>query len=164
MHKGRPLTPLAYRKYVTEDWLLAHVDYAGDDCLTWPFARMPDGRGGVKFRGKQLTAARAMCELAHGSPPSSKHEAAHSCGKGNAGCVNPRHLRWATHVENEADKIEHGTRPRGERQGSSKLKASDVVAIRAMHGTMSQSKIAAQFGVQKSTVFKIVHRLRWGHI
>lgn len=164
LHKGRELTPLAYRKYVTEDWLLAHVDYGGDECLIWPFGRHSDGRGGVKFRGVQQHAHRVMCKLAHGEPPTPKHEAAHSCGKGNEGCVNPRHLRWATHIENEADKVAHGTSPRGERQGSAKLTTSDVLQIRAMQGTASQAAIAAQFGVRQSTVFKIIHRQRWGHI
>lgn len=164
LHKGRELTPLSYRRNRCEPWLLEHVNHVGDGCLIWPFARTADGRGAVKFRGKQGLAAPVMCELAHGPRPTPNHETAHSCGKGHMGCVHPGHLRWATHTENEADKIEHGTRPRGERQGGSKLKTKDVLAIRAMHGTLSQSKIAAQFGVRQSTVFKIVHRQRWGHI
>lgn len=164
LHKGRELTPLSYRRNRNVPWLLEHVDYAGEECLTWPFGRDSDGRGGVKFRGKQQHAHRVMCILAHGEPPSPMHEVAHSCGKGHEACVNPKHLRWATHTENMADQLKHGTRSRGERQGSAKLKTKDVLAIRAMHGTMSQAKIASQFGVQQSTIFKIVHRQRWGHI
>lgn len=33
-----------------------------------------------------------MCELVYGKPPMPKHQAAHNCGKGNLGCINPKHL------------------------------------------------------------------------
>src|SRR5260221_680223 len=91
-------------------WLREYADYSGDECLTWPFARYPDGR--ANMNGGYPT--RAMCELAYGPAPSPKHEAAHSCGKGHEACVNPRHLRWATPKENAADKKIHGTHIKGE--------------------------------------------------
>jgi hypothetical protein len=33
----------------------------------------------------------------------------HSCGNGDKGCVNPKHLRIGTPSENNADTLEHGT-------------------------------------------------------
>jgi hypothetical protein len=107
-------------------WLEAHVDYQGEDCLAWPFWRSDDGYGAVGHR----KAHRIMCELAHGPAPSSRHQVAHSCGKGHEGCVNSRHLRWATPKENSADTILHGTQPHGERNGSAKLTAPEVHAIK----------------------------------
>lgn len=91
MHKGRPLTPLAYRRNVIGPWMEAHKDYDKNGCLIWPFARNPDGRamGG----GRYAIAARNMCELVNGSPPFPEAEAAHSCGKGHLGCIHPRHIR-----------------------------------------------------------------------
>lgn len=118
----------------------------------------------VRWHGKQSVASRVMCELAHGKPPTAEHEAAHSCGNGHLGCINPKHLRWATHIENEADKLMHGTRPRGERQGSAKLKTSDVLAIRSMAGKLSQRKIGELFGVQQTHVGRLIRGERWGHI
>lgn len=50
-----------------------------------------------------------MCQKAHGDPPSPKHDAAHSCGRGHEGCVNPNHLSWKTKKQNQADRITHGT-------------------------------------------------------
>ena len=92
-------------------WLLQHAIHLGDECLTWPFARFPDGR--AHMNGRKPT--RVMCEMAHGPAPTPQHEAAHSCGKGHEACINPQHLRWATPVENAADKVVHGTVLEGER-------------------------------------------------
>ena len=165
LNQGRELTPLAYRRNRCVPWLQAHISHVGDECLIWPFQRLEsDGRAAVKYKGRQGLAARVMCELAHGPAPTPTHEAAHSCGKGHNGCVHPQHLRWATHSENLADQIKHDTRCWGERQGSSKLKTADVLAIRAMAGAMSQSAIGKLYGVSQGAIFKIIHRKNWRHI
>lgn len=81
------------------------IPYSGEKCLDWPYAR--DGRGYARIRldGKARLVSRVVCEHAYGAPPTSDHQAAHSCGRGQFGCVTPSHLRWATQSENEADKI-----------------------------------------------------------
>jgi hypothetical protein len=107
-------------------------------------------------------AHRVMCLLAHGQPPSIEHVAAHSCGNGAGGCVNPRHLRWATASGNEADKVFHGTSNRGERSGSAKLTESEVRSIRSLEGRMTQQDIADKFGVHLMTVNSILRRRNWG--
>ena len=90
-------------------WLIARVDYQGDDCLPWPFCRDGRvGRGRMGHEGKRPWAHRLMCELAHGPPPTPKHQAAHECGKGHYGCVNPRHLAWKTNSENQLDRRKNG--------------------------------------------------------
>ena len=161
--KGWELAPLQPRNFMLP-WVYAHLGYDGDDCLTWPFARNNQGRGSVKWKRKNVLAHRLMCLLAHGPAPEGKPQATHSCGKGHLGCVNPRHLRWGSDKDNKFDMIAHGTRPWGERQGSSKLTTSDVIAIRQMAAERSQSQIAAEFGVAQSTISKIYRGERWGHI
>lgn len=103
-----------------------------------------------------------MCMVAHGEPPTGSHEAAHSCGNGREGCVNPRHLRWATPVENQSDKVAHGTTYRGERHWSAKLTEVEVKEIRALLGTMSQAAIARLYGVDPSAVSEIKSGKTWG--
>jgi len=83
-------------------------------CLIWPFSR--DNKGyariaTVKRDGRKVPARvnRVICLRVHGKPPTRKHEAAHSCGKGHLGCISPKHLEWKTHRENCLDKIIHGT-------------------------------------------------------
>lgn len=139
-------------------FLLANVSHNSDECLIWPFSRYASGYGQIAD-GHQ--AHRKMCILAHGEPPSTKHEAAHSCGKGHEGCVNPRHLRWATPTENQADKVAHGTTNRGERCGAAKLTEAEVRAIRALEGQMTQQGIADKFGVHLMTVNNILRRRNW---
>lgn len=86
------------------------VGYTGDDCLLWPFSKSNKGYGTINHDGRNLTVSRFLCAEVNGPPPTPDHVAAHSCGRGHTGCVNPRHLRWATRTENEADKIIHGTK------------------------------------------------------
>lgn len=157
---GDPLaggTPMGAR----QAWIDEHKNYSGEDCLVWPFGRTVSGYGQFRVDGRSTLASHGMCRAAHGSPPTPLHQAAHSCGNGNKGCVNPRHLRWATRLENEADKIIHGTLARGERQGSSKLTSEDVRAIRSIAGKRSHHQIARDFGVARSQIGRIINRERW---
>lgn len=70
-------------------------------------------------------------------------------------------LRWASPKENEADKITHGTKTFGERNGSSRLTVSDVAQIRNSLETKTLSQIAAEFGVCRETVAKIRDQKTW---
>lgn len=143
-------------------WLEEHKDYQGDECLAWPFGKTISGYGAVKGPGgKSTTAARQMCQMVHGPAPTPKHECAHSCGKGDEGCVNPKHLRWATTVENHADKVEHGTLIRGTAVKSSKLSESDVREIRRLSHSLRVGQLAKRFGVAHSTIIRAQQRDSW---
>lgn len=144
-------------------WMLARVSHTGEDCLLWPFAHRGNGYGimsAIDLR-RGVSAHRYMCELAHGAPPTPQHLAAHSCGNGAKGCVNPRHLRWATPSENMADRLLHGTHQRGERNRKAKLTLADVETIRAAWPERSQNQLARQYGVHQSTIWKVLHRVAW---
>lgn len=74
-------------------------------------------------------------------------------------------LRWDTKKANAADCESHGTRAKGEKQGSSKLTESDIVAIRELCRLgMSQKKVANQFGVSQGHVSDIFTRKTWRHV
>jgi hypothetical protein len=107
---------------------------------------------------------RIICEEINGPPPTLKHEVAHSCGQGRLGCVTPKHLRWATRVENREDMIAHGTRNYGERNGGAKLTKPQVLAIRATPRTISNRQIARNYGVSETTVHAILARKKWKSI
>lgn len=146
------------------EWLEARVAYGGDDCLIWPFARRHKGYGVVRINGRAHGAHRWMCERRYGQPPAPEYEAAHSCGRGHEGCVNPRHLRWATSTENKADMLVHGTRRRGQQHGSAKLTEADIRRIRSLQGALTLAEIAAQFGVSPSAVSLIHLRRNWAWV
>lgn len=143
-------------------WLREHAVYDRFDCLAWPYGISEEGYAKVALDARWVNAARVMCEIAHGAPPTSRHQAAHLCGKGHQACVNPQHLYWATPVENVADQLMHGTRPRGEGRGNAKLTEAKVRQIRSLALSMPQNDIAVRFGISKQQVSKIVRRERWG--
>jgi hypothetical protein len=143
-------------------WMQEHASYGGDDCLIWPFTRNDTGRGMATINGKNTSAPRAMCILAHGEPPSPNHHAAHTCGKGHEGCVNPRHLRWATPQENERDKEYHGTLRKGSEINTSRLSEADVTAIREHLAKGEKgAALARQYGVSAAAISSIRNRHSW---
>lgn len=131
------------------------LPYKGDDCLVWPFTRATSGYAQLWREGRNVYVTRLICEAIYGPPPTDKHHAAHSCGKGHEGCVNPQHLRWATPRDNHADRITHGTNGR-------KLADADVLAIRKASGT--HREIAAKFGVSNGTIGLIKSYKTWRHL
>ena len=56
---------------------------------------------GLAMHPQQRNAARLMCELFYGPPPTPLHEAGHVC-EDNWLCVHPWHLTWETKKENMA--------------------------------------------------------------
>jgi len=79
---------------------------------------------------------------------------------GNAANNVPGNLAWGTHVENEADKVRHGTRygvtgVRGEKHHNASITEDTVREIYRLRGTDTATKIASRFGVSRDVVGKI---------
>lgn len=141
-------------------FLMAHVAHTGGDCVQWPYARLASGYGSIEHDGKTHRAHRLMCELAHGKSPSDGLDAAHSCG--SRACINPKHLRWSGRSENMADTVLHGTAPRGERHGASKLTENDVRTISArLDAGETHQAIADAFGVSRNAISDIAQGKNW---
>lgn len=130
-------------------WIKRHLDYSDRDwCLLWPFGRIQSGYAGF---GKPWTAVhRFMCEVRNGPPPTPKHQAAHSCGRGPDGCVNPWHLSWKTNAENQIERFQHsGTNPQR------KLTLQQVEEIRSLKDLMPINDIARRFNVTALNIHRI---------
>lgn len=159
-YRGKSTTrgaPLAFIQYAKS--------YSGDDYLIWPFARNSNGYGHLYLpNGTGISAARLVCQEAHGNPPSPRHETAHSCGNGHLGCVTPKHLRWATPKENCRDRIVHGTQTRGQDINTNKLTESEVIEIHRMlqEGKRSKISLARQFNIGNSSIHRIKSGAAWG--
>lgn len=137
------------------------------DCLVWTAStnRGKNGKGGygtfmvrkVDGRGQFMSAHRFSYEMENGPIP----EGAiilHSCD--NRACVNPAHLRAGTYVENSQDALERGRHrgPSGETHPAAKLTDEQVHTVRQRYaaGGITQRELADEFGVDRSTVSRIV--------
>lgn len=158
---GNPLTIKRAPPGKAMQWIREHANYQGDDCLDWPFAKGGGGYGTIRHEGRAKAANRVMCIVAHGDPPEDGMCAAHSCGNGLLGCVNPKHLSWKTISENYQDAVEHGTAPIGEKSSNAKLTEKQVLKIRALQGVKSQREIAEEFGICRATVSAVHRRVNW---
>lgn len=152
---GRRKTALGEAKR----WFEEHVVLQTDDCIIWPYSKLPRGYGTL---GKEYVHVLS-CIYGHGSRPKG-YEAAHGpCNQ--ASCMNPRHLRWATVSENRQDKYRDGTVNSGTRNGGSKLTADQVLAIRAaVVGGQVQRAVSIKYGISNQQVSRIITRKKWSHL
>lgn len=99
----------------------------------------------------------------HGPCPSPRHTAAHNDGS-KANDV-PGNLRWATHEEQYADRIRHGTCNSGEKNAAARLKPDDVIALRKAYPNgiqVSEATVeAADYGVCVAHIRQIVNKTVW---
>lgn len=114
-------------------------------------------------RSLHRKAHQLVAEAFHGSEPFPSAEVCHNDGtRSNDHFSN---LRWGTRAENHADKVAHGTAPRGENQGAHKLTAAQVEEIKAaVWGGELQRVVAERFGVRQPQVSRIMagKRRRYG--
>lgn len=143
------------------DFAEAAAKFDGGECLPWPFATNSNGYGTLKYQGRQIVASRLVCLLANGEPPRPFYQAAHSCGKGHLGCVNPKHLSWKTPSGNTLDKRKHGTMLQGEKHPNAKLTAEDVEVVRLLASEMNHTDIGRLFGVRGGTIGDILAGRKW---
>lgn len=154
----RQTPPGSTAAYVAEQ-VIPHV---GDECLIWPYGR---NKGGYAVMSgdtpkSRLLVHRYVCERVNGAPASPDLVAAHNCGHGHLGCVNPHHVRWATHSANMMDCVEHDTHIRGERHPNVKLTEDMVRAIRRWPNARTVT-VAARFNVSPRTIRDVRARRSW---
>lgn len=101
-----------------------------------------------------------VCAAFHGARPDPCLQCCH--GDGNAKNNHKGNVRWDTRVNNEADRIVHGTHNRGERHGLSKLKDLQVLEIKTkLKAGRSQRSLAKEYGVSQSAIYDIKTGKRW---
>jgi hypothetical protein len=97
---------------------------------------------------------RLVCEAFHGAPSSSEMQACH--GDGDRKNNHATNLRWATRVENEADKELHGTRIRGLSHPNARFSATDIERMRDQRRCGASTKDIIQlFGVSPQHLSQI---------
>lgn len=139
----------------------------------WGWKGMPDenGYGRIAIGGsvyRQVLAHRLSYTLHYGPIPEGMH-VLHRCD--NPPCTRPDHLFLGTHADNMADmKIKGRRKGRmiGEKAPKSKLTAEQVMQIRSRYRGRRQSpsmpQLAAEYGVNKSSIGRIIRGENWKHV
>lgn len=130
-----------------------------EKCWIW----LGTTRRGYGRCGVNIQAHRYSYELHKGTIPDGL-KVLHTCD--TPSCVNPDHLYVGTNKDNSQDAVRRGRIAHGERQGSSKLTAKDITAIRSMFATgyYTRKDIAKVFKVSASSVALIVAGKTWRHV
>src|SRR5262245_59597698 len=139
------------------------------ECWEWQGNKDKAGYGRIKFKDKYHKAHRLSYEINVGPVPEGLF-ICHHCD--NPPCVNPNHLYAGTPRDNNNDTVargrnvcgeKHWTRSkpervlRGEAHGRAKLTSEQVTAIRQAYANgFSQSHLAVQYGVNWSTINRII--------
>ncbi|MDG2513491.1 HNH endonuclease [Sphingobium yanoikuyae] len=119
---------------------------APDECWEWTGPRTHNGYGRTTLNGRDIRCHRRAYELTKGPIPAGLM-IMHSCD--NRLCCNPNHLRPGTAKENWDDCVSKGRAP----QVQNILTELQRSQIRASTGSMA--KVAAEFGVSPTTVWKL---------
>jgi hypothetical protein len=140
-------------------WLLRAIQQETDDCILWPFGKYADGYACLGMHKVHRLVLRATA----GEPSTDKAMALHSCDVRE--CVNPRHLRWGSALDNFRDAQERDRVAVGERHGNALLTVAQVEDIRAaaMRG-ITGAELALRYGVSQSTISAVVRRKNWRHL
>ena len=136
-----------------------------DECWVWQGATSRFGYGILRFAGKAYKAHRLAWLLTSGEIPDDRW-VLHRCD--NPPCCNPQHLFLGTHLENMQDMARkgRGKKERGEDIGISKLKESDIPAIRELHAVhkMSQEEIGRLYNVSQVAISCVIRGKTWKHV
>jgi len=145
----------------------------GDACWLWDGAKGPDGYGAFlmrkspELRGSKawhsMLAHRVAFLLEYGLIPADLY-VCHKCDVRM--CVRPDHLFLGTQLDNMADSVAKGRRPKGTQIHTNVLTEHDVLAIRREYrtGRTTQLALSRKFGVDLSHISGIVRGRYWRHV
>lgn len=156
-----------YERKTNEERFWLYVEKCDDGCWKWIGGGDKNGYGQFNINRKPVRAHRYSYEHHHPlTTPMSGIDLyiLHSCN--NPACVNPAHLRLGTPQDNMNDMTQYGRQPNGEKNGYAKLNEKQVIEIRERYaaGGTSHQKLADQYGVSETTIYRVINRFTWSHI
>ena len=130
-------------------------------CWLWERAICTGGYGQLRVDGVATKAHRASWLAFRGEIPEGMF-ACHRCD--TPSCVNPDHLFIGSALDNARDRDKKGRANscKGAKHGRSKLNVGQVVEIRRRYMAGEKQKdLAAEFGVGRPQLHRIVKNQRW---
>lgn len=127
-------------------------------CWLWTASKDTAGYGLFRPTGSHLVKAhRYSWELSHNQKVPIGMQVCHSCD--TPSCVNPSHLFVGTAQDNMDDRARKGRTVYGSKHSRTILTEQDVREIRK--STLSQRKIASQYGVSRGAIKEILNGNNW---
>lgn len=127
-------------------------------CWWWTGPVNHGGYGHLRPGGKTTIVTHIALHL-DGRPRPVGLLALHSCDQPL--CVNPRHLRWGTRLDNTRDAQARG---RFNNKGGAKLSVDDVREIKRTPRSVEAQVLADRFGVERQAIYRIRYGQRWGDV
>lgn len=140
------------------------VDRSGgpDACWLWTAATNPNGYGVVLVFGRNRGVHRVAWQMSTGRSPRGL-VIRHACD--TPLCVNPAHLLAGTQADNIADKARRNRQAQGDTSGRSKLTGANVLVIRERFSAGEYAvDLAAEYGVNASTILRAIRGHDWKHL
>lgn len=135
-------------------------------CWLWMGSLDTWGYGSIRFRGTTKKVTRVIAEKLYGADAIKGMDICHRCDQRS--CINPDHLFLGTRADNMADMARkgrgNGSKIRGDNHATRKVSSEQVLEIRRLHGTMTNRKLAALYGLSYGGLQGIIYRGSWRHI
>jgi hypothetical protein len=157
--KQLPRPPQKVDMTARSRWLFDLIERVGPDgwpkdmCVDWPWVD-PKGRPTVYLRGEAVPTTHVVLESAGLTRPGREYQALHSCDRGIEGCLNLRHLRWGTELENRLDQSDRG------RGAIGRLGRDAAARVAARHKEFVEV-LAAEHGVTTDTIMAVATGKSW---
>lgn len=112
---------------------------------------------------KQVFVHQLVCTAFNGPRPTKNHQVAHWDGDSSNNIAS--NVRWATALENAADRDRHKTTVCGERKANAKLSNTIVIYVREqfLRGAAIR-QLARDAGVSQQTMQRVVRGQTWKHV